>query len=77
MLSQTIERNTATLIAGCKASVIPSDGSVKIIGERAFSTDRRRQQRDQNGDDCIHYRDITHAKSEYNQCSLFDRVFVI
>ncbi len=32
-----IETSSKTLIAGCKASVIPSDGSVTSIGERAFS----------------------------------------
>ena len=32
-----IERATKTLIRGCKTSVIPSDGSVEIIGDRAFA----------------------------------------
>lgn len=32
-----IETDTKTLIRGCKASVIPSDGSVTSIGEGAFS----------------------------------------
>lgn len=31
-----IEKDTKTLIAGCKNSVIPSNGSVEIIGVRAF-----------------------------------------
>ncbi len=31
-----IERATGTLVAGCNASIIPSDGSVKRIGENAF-----------------------------------------
>ena len=31
-----IETATKTLIAGCKASVIPTDGSVTIIGDSAF-----------------------------------------
>lgn len=31
-----IEKETKTLILGCKASVIPSDGSVIIIGAQAF-----------------------------------------
>lgn len=31
-----IEQTTKTLLAGCKASVIPTDGSVEIIGEYAF-----------------------------------------
>ena len=31
-----IEKKTGKLIAGCRASVIPKDGSVKSIGERAF-----------------------------------------
>ena len=32
-----IERATKTLIRGCKTSVIPSDGSVEIIGDLAFA----------------------------------------
>lgn len=32
-----IEKSSKTLIAGCKNSVIPIDGSVTTIGERAFS----------------------------------------
>lgn len=32
-----IEKHTNTLVFGCKTSVIPSDGSVKTIGEYAFS----------------------------------------
>jgi len=32
-----IEKATKTLIRGCKTSVIPSDGSVEIIGHNAFS----------------------------------------
>ena len=32
-----IETKTKTLILGCKSSVIPADGSVTSIGERAFS----------------------------------------
>lgn len=32
-----IETETRTLIAGCKASVIPADGSVTIIGDCAFA----------------------------------------
>ena len=32
-----IETATATLLLGCKNSVIPADGSVKIIGRNAFS----------------------------------------
>lgn len=32
-----IENKTATLVAGCKTSVIPDDGSVKHIGKDAFS----------------------------------------
>ncbi len=32
-----IETESKTLIAGCKSSVIPNDGSVTSIGERAFS----------------------------------------
>ncbi len=31
-----IETATKTLVAGCKNSVIPDDGSVAVIGERAF-----------------------------------------
>ncbi|MBO4453367.1 MAG: leucine-rich repeat domain-containing protein [Clostridia bacterium] len=32
-----IETGTKTLVAGCKASVIPADGSVEAIAEKAFS----------------------------------------
>lgn len=32
-----VERASKTLVAGCSASVIPSDGSVTSIGEEAFS----------------------------------------
>ena len=32
-----IETESKTLIAGCKTSIIPSDGTVTSIGERAFS----------------------------------------
>lgn len=32
-----IETATGTLILGCKKSVIPSDGTVTVIGERAFN----------------------------------------
>lgn len=32
-----IEINTKTLVAGCRKSVIPSDGAVKIIGTAAFA----------------------------------------
>ena len=32
-----IETETKTLISGCKSSIIPADGSVTSIGERAFS----------------------------------------
>ncbi|MDE7395722.1 MAG: leucine-rich repeat domain-containing protein [Clostridiales bacterium] len=34
-----IETATKTLVAGCKASVIPSDGSVTTIGTRVFEND--------------------------------------
>lgn len=33
-----IERTTKTLVRGCKGSVIPNDGSVETIGERAFAS---------------------------------------
>lgn len=32
-----IERSTKTLVLGCNASIIPSDGSVIYIGESAFN----------------------------------------
>ena len=35
-----IEKATKTLIRGCGGSVIPEDGSVEVIGERAFSSVR-------------------------------------
>ena len=35
-----IETATKTLVAGCNNSVIPKDGSVTIIGEKAFSCSR-------------------------------------
>lgn len=33
-----IEKATKTLVRGCGGSVIPEDGSVEVIGERAFSS---------------------------------------
>ncbi|MBQ8448555.1 MAG: leucine-rich repeat protein, partial [Clostridia bacterium] len=32
-----IDTNSSTLIAGCKSSVLPRDGSIKAIGESAFA----------------------------------------
>ena len=40
-----IEISSKTLIAGCKTSVIPDDGSVEIIGESVFQWIRMRYTR--------------------------------